>query len=112
MATPGSSKRPLEVVAADQETKRQKVEGREGNGTSDPKKKEEKGKKNGKDKNLRRDRRGTRGTREVGSGDDGNAAEGEKKARLPKRNCAVLIGFCGTGCYGMQMCVEFFYDAY
>lgn len=24
--------------------------------------------------------------------------------RLPKRQCALLIGFCGTGCNGMQMC--------
>lgn len=23
--------------------------------------------------------------------------------RLPKRQCALLIGFCGTGCNGMQM---------
>ncbi|KIJ48769.1 hypothetical protein M422DRAFT_28233, partial [Sphaerobolus stellatus SS14] len=45
------------------------------------------------------DRRGTRGTREEGE----EVPEGEKKQRLPKRNCAVLIGFCGTGCYGMQI---------
>lgn len=25
--------------------------------------------------------------------------------RLPKRLTALLIGFCGTGCSGMQMCV-------
>ena len=31
----------------------------------------------------------------------------EKGPRLPKRMCAVLIGFCGTGCQGMQMCVAF-----
>ena len=28
-----------------------------------------------------------------------------KAPRLPKRQCALLIGFCGTGCNGMQMCV-------
>jgi hypothetical protein len=25
---------------------------------------------------------------------------------LPKRQCALLIGFCGTGCNGMQMYVH------
>jgi len=30
--------------------------------------------------------------------------EGTSKApRLPKRQCALMIGFCGTGCNGMQM---------
>ncbi|KAI0319395.1 pseudouridine synthase [Amylostereum chailletii] len=36
----------------------------------------------------------------------GGALEGEggdKAPRLPKRMCAVLIGFCGTGCQGMQI---------
>lgn len=30
--------------------------------------------------------------------------EGEKAPRLPKRQTALLIGFCGSGCSGMQMC--------
>ncbi|KAG9313007.1 hypothetical protein JVU11DRAFT_6446 [Chiua virens] len=31
--------------------------------------------------------------------------EGPKPPRLPKRMTALLLGFCGTGCSGMQMCV-------
>ncbi|KAF8519008.1 pseudouridine synthase [Hysterangium stoloniferum] len=52
-------------------------------------------------KDGRKDRRGTRGTREgspgIASDDD------ETKIRLPKRLVALLIGFCGTGCSGMQI---------
>lgn len=51
-------------------------------------------------KGGRRDRRGTR--------HDGEVKEGEnepKGPRLPKRMCAVLIGFCGAGYNGMQMYV-------
>ncbi|KAF8315465.1 tRNA pseudouridine synthase [Clavulina sp. PMI_390] len=34
---------------------------------------------------------------------EGNEDEGDdKKERLPKRKCAVLVGFCGTGYSGMQ----------
>lgn len=33
----------------------------------------------------------------------GNADSEEKKERLAKRKCAVLIGFCGTGYSGMQV---------
>jgi tRNA pseudouridine38-40 synthase len=29
----------------------------------------------------------------------------EKAPRLPKRQSAILLGFCGTGCAGMQMSV-------
>ena len=29
----------------------------------------------------------------------------EKSPRLPKRQSAILLGFCGTGCAGMQMSV-------
>jgi hypothetical protein len=32
--------------------------------------------------------------------------QSSKAPRLPKRQCALLIGFCGTGCNGMQMCVQ------
>jgi tRNA pseudouridine38-40 synthase len=35
---------------------------------------------------------------------DGPAAE--KAPRLPKRQSAILLGFCGTGCAGMQMSVS------
>lgn len=30
---------------------------------------------------------------------------GERGPRLPKRQCALLLGFCGSGYSGMQMCV-------
>lgn len=30
----------------------------------------------------------------------------QKPPRLPKRMTALLLGFCGTGCSGMQMCVS------
>lgn len=62
-------------------------------------------------KEGRRDRRGTRGTRNTEDGAAGDTpADGEKKLRFPKRNCALLIGFCGTGCNGMQMYVEISFD--
>lgn len=59
-------------------------------------------------KEGRRDRRGTRGTRktEDEAASDDASGEKEKKIRLPKRNCALLVGFCGTGCNGMQMYVD------
>ena len=59
-------------------------------------------------------RRGRRGTRneeaQVGEGStratvEGGLGEAQKAPRLPKRQCALLIGFCGTGCSGMQMYV-------
>lgn len=34
------------------------------------------------------------------------AEQAAKAPRLPKRQCALLIGFCGTGCNGMQMYVR------
>ncbi|KAF8523613.1 pseudouridine synthase [Gautieria morchelliformis] len=55
----------------------------------------------------RPDRRGSRGTRNLGNertaGQNKEDGDGEKKPRLPKRSCALLIGFCGTGCNGMQI---------
>jgi len=33
--------------------------------------------------------------------------EGPRPPRLPKRMTALLLGFCGSGCSGMQMCVRF-----
>ena len=52
----------------------------------------------------RRSGRGTRRNDEtVKEGSEGENAD--KAPRLPKRQCALLIGFCGTGCSGMQMCV-------
>jgi tRNA pseudouridine38-40 synthase len=68
-------------------------------------------KKGGKDKHRKNvgRRRGTRPdgqanpTEAAEEGDD--ADEGEKTARLPKRRCALLIGFCGSGYNGMQVYV-------
>lgn len=37
------------------------------------------------------------------AGDDGTGTSSEKTPRLPKRQCALLIGYCGSGCNGMQM---------
>lgn len=52
-------------------------------------------------------RRGRRGTRndETTEGEPGSVQDGPKAPRLPKRQCALLIGFCGSGYSGMQMCV-------
>lgn len=55
-----------------------------------------------------RPRRGTRAESPQPQ-NDGEAQEGEqdpqtpKPPRLPKRQTALLLGFCGTGCSGMQM---------
>lgn len=71
-------------------------------------KKKQKGKK-GKDKDKEYVRSRRRGTRP--EGEDAPAPEnGESKPpRLPKRLCALLIGFCGDGYNGMQMCVSLSY---
>ena len=62
-------------------------------------------------RNLREQARkmGTRrGTRpddvEGGRSEDSGESKG---SRLPKRQCALLIGFCGSAYNGMQMCVTF-----
>ena len=62
-------------------------------------------------KNVGRRRRGHPGRNEA---DAAKAAEAdprdvpvaEKAPRLPKRQSAILLGFCGTGCAGMQMSVS------
>ena len=62
-------------------------------------------------KNVGRRRRDHPGTNEV---DVAEATEAdlrdvpgaEKAPRLPKRQSAILLGFCGTGCAGMQMSVS------
>jgi hypothetical protein len=63
-------------------------------------KKSRKGKEKGW-KNIGRNSR--RGTRPEGGVEA--AGDGDKTPRFPKRQCALLIGFCGTGCNGMQMYV-------
>ncbi|PIL24877.1 hypothetical protein GSI_12764 [Ganoderma sinense ZZ0214-1] len=61
--------------------------------------KRQRGKK-GEEKDFVRNRR--RGTRP--EGEEAPAENGESKApRLPKRQCALLIGFCGDGFNGMQI---------
>lgn len=63
--------------------------------------------KKGKDKDQEYVRTRRRGTRP--EGEEAPAADdGQPKApRLPKRPCALLIGFCGDGYNGMQMYVDF-----
>jgi tRNA pseudouridine38-40 synthase len=53
-------------------------------------------------------RRGMRQDDPMSEGQGGSHTEDqtEKAPRLPKRQCALLIGYCGTGCNGMQMCVH------
>ncbi|KAH8103991.1 tRNA pseudouridine synthase [Cristinia sonorae] len=47
---------------------------------------------------------GRRGTRRGGTTEGDGAVDGQPKAeRLPKRACALLIGFCGEGYNGMQI---------
>ncbi len=50
-------------------------------------------------------RRGTRPER--AGGEDGGEGRERSEPRLPKRQCALLLGFCGSGCSGMQLCVSF-----
>ncbi|KAF9497207.1 pseudouridine synthase [Pleurotus eryngii] len=57
-------------------------------------------------KNVGRKRRGTRNDEARAEGTEG-ACEGSSVApkgpRYPKRQCALLLSFCGTGCSGMQI---------
>ncbi|KAH8116464.1 pseudouridine synthase [Phellopilus nigrolimitatus] len=60
--------------------------------------------KGGKDAKRNAGRRGTRPEKhndENAAG--GGEARGDKALRLPKRQCALLIGFCGSGYNGMQI---------
>jgi tRNA pseudouridine38-40 synthase len=57
------------------------------------------GKGKQKDRPERRNRRGTRNEPAV----EGEDIGGPKTPRLPKRQCALLMGFCGSGYSGMQM---------
>lgn len=63
-------------------------------------------------KNVGRKRRGTRNDEASAEGAEG-AGEGRSVApkgpRYPKRQCALLLSFCGTGCSGMQMYDHFVY---
>jgi hypothetical protein len=46
------------------------------------------------------------GDAEATDADPRDVPEAEKSPRLPKRQSAILLGFCGTGCAGMQMSVS------
>ena len=68
--------------------------------------------KNGKNVGRRRRDRPETKTREAGAGvappSEADPRDvPEKPPRLPKRQSAILLGFCGTGCAGMQMSVLF-----
>jgi hypothetical protein len=73
---------------------------------SGPSQGKRKGKKDFTNKVDRRGKRAREGwsapRRDLEGGEDNN----EKKERLAKRKCVVLIGFCGTGYSGMQMLVR------
>lgn len=49
--------------------------------------------------------RGLRGTRKSAASDAASASTPSKPRLGPKRQCALLIGFCGAGYSGMQMSV-------
>lgn len=91
--TPESSKAP-----------KPKAEKR-GEGKKGQKQRGKKGKDREKEKEfLKSYRKGTRPDGEEAA----KAEDGEPKApRLPKRPCALLLGFCGDGYNGMQMYVVF-----
>ena len=64
-------------------------------------------KRKGKEKEKKRAGRGRRPREEVERPPqldaDGNPIP--KALRYPKRQCALMLGFCGSGYSGMQMCV-------
>ncbi|KAI1796764.1 tRNA pseudouridine synthase [Ganoderma leucocontextum] len=75
--------------------KRKEKEGKNGG-----RNKRQRGKK-GEEKDYVRNRR--RGTRPEGEGVPATENGDSKAPRLPKRQCALLIGFCGDGYSGMQI---------
>lgn len=100
---PQSSTDPDAPKSRDGKDKKRNDSGNQGQGKGGGKSDKKKDKKSGKDSWSRR------GTRKEGE----TRPEGEEKAtRLPKRQCALLIGFCGTGCNGMQMYVLAFLYAF
>ena len=64
-----------------------------------------KGKKDFTGKVDRRGKRAREGWRAPRRDSEGEEGSNEKKGRLAKRKCAILIGFCGTDYSGMQMSV-------
>jgi hypothetical protein len=101
-----AQKRPLDGdLEQEPSSKREKLEENTENsktGVEEPQDKSKRITRPGKkDKNGRSAgrRRGTRPDGEAQQGED----DKEKKTRLPKRACALLIGFSGTGYFGMQV---------
>ncbi|KAL5537125.1 PUS1 [Sanghuangporus sanghuang] len=119
---PESNKRETEAEAGSSDAKRTKVE-HDGEITDrnatmitpldseDASRKEtnKEGKKSKKEARTEWAGRKRRGTRPEKPEDGQDSAEGEddavteKALRLPKRKCALLIGFCGSGYRGMQI---------
>lgn len=65
----------------------------------------QKSKSKGKGKDKVWEGRKRRGTRREGEDGIAGTEDKDKAPRLPKRQSALLIGFCGSGFNGMQMCV-------
>lgn len=63
----------------------------------------DKGKGDRRGKRMREDRNNVDWTPRQDPDDEG----GEKKERLAKRKCAILLGFCGAGYSGMQLFVHY-----
>ena len=117
----GASKRQKpdepEAIEVDDDTKAEEGgEAAEASSQGAKGKEKEKGKgkrdggRNKRQRGKKGDEKGPERNRRRGTRPEGEAAptpeDGEPKApRLPKRQCALLIGFCGDGYNGMQMCV-------
>ncbi|KAI0031441.1 pseudouridylate synthase [Vararia minispora EC-137] len=72
-------------------------------GKETPKKRKD-GSRNRRKSDVNPDAKGRwarRGTRK--DGEQPRELDPDRAPRLPKRQCALLIGFCGTGCSGMQI---------
>jgi tRNA pseudouridine38-40 synthase len=86
--------------------KREKIEKNQENTTNAAEDTQDKSKRlprpSKKDKNGRSAGR-RRGTRPEGESQQGEGDNKDKKPRLAKRSCALMIGFSGTGYYGMQV---------
>lgn len=70
---------------------------------------QERQKQKGKEKKnrVRRDRRAGPYRKGELAGEGSEIPAGPKTPRLPKRQCALLIGFCGSGYNGMQVYAQF-----
>lgn len=71
------------------------------------KKKDSKKKSRGRGPGSRRTRNEEDALKDGTKGEGEGADQAPKALRYPKRQCALLVGFCGSGYSGMQMCVSF-----